>query len=32
MENGEAFTPIQLPNGFFSTARDKPQPALHPAP
>lgn len=32
IDSGGPFTPIQLPNGFFSTARDKPQPALHPAP
>ena len=32
IESGGPFTPIQLPDGFFSTARDKPQAALHPAP
>lgn len=31
-QSGDLFTPIELPNGFFATSRDKPQPALHPAP
>jgi len=30
LQSGEPFTPIELPSGFFSTARDKPQPALRP--
>jgi serine/threonine protein kinase len=31
--NGEVTsTPIELPNGFFATSRERPQPALHPAP
>jgi Tol biopolymer transport system component len=32
LQSGATFTPIPLPNGFFATARDKPQPALRPAP
>ena len=32
IQSGATFTPIPLPNGFFATARDKPQPALRPAP
>ncbi|MBK9923941.1 MAG: serine/threonine-protein kinase [Anaerolineales bacterium] len=32
IQNGGPFTPIQLPNGFFSTSREKPQPALRPIP
>ena len=31
VKNGEILTPINLPNGFFSTPREKPQPALRPA-
>jgi hypothetical protein len=31
IQNGGPFTPIELPSGFFSTARDKPQPSLRPA-
>lgn len=31
MQNGRPFTPIELPSRFFSTAREKPQPALRPA-
>jgi hypothetical protein len=31
MQNGQPFTPIELPSRFFSTAREKPQPALRPA-
>jgi Tol biopolymer transport system component len=30
-QDGKSFTPIELPGGFFSTPRDKPQPALRPA-
>jgi len=30
-QNGVAVDPIELPAGFFSTPRDKPQPALKPA-
>ena len=30
IQDGQAFTPIDLPVGFFSTPRDKPQPALKP--
>jgi serine/threonine protein kinase len=32
LESGGPFVPIQLPNGFFSTSREKPQPALRPVP
>ena len=32
LQSGGPFTPIELPNGFFSTSREKPQPALHPVP
>jgi serine/threonine protein kinase len=32
LESGGEAEPINLPNGFFSTARDKPRPALHPSP
>lgn len=32
MQSGGPFTPIELPSSFFSTAREKPQPALRPAP
>ncbi|HEY5729452.1 MAG TPA: protein kinase [Anaerolineales bacterium] len=32
LQSGGAFTPIQLPSGFFATAREKPQPALRPSP
>lgn len=31
LQNGEPFTPIRLPSRFFSTPREKPQPALRPA-
>jgi serine/threonine protein kinase len=31
LQNGGPFTPIELPSRFFSTAREKPQPALRPA-
>jgi Tol biopolymer transport system component len=31
IQSGKSFTPIELPGGFFSTSRDKPQPALRPA-
>ncbi len=31
IRNGQSLTPIELPGGFFSTPRDKPQPALRPA-
>jgi Tol biopolymer transport system component len=31
VQSGKPFTPIELPGGFFSTPRDKPQPALRPA-
>ncbi len=31
IQNGQSLTPIELPGGFFSTPRDKPQPALRPA-
>jgi serine/threonine protein kinase len=31
VKNGQSFKPIELPGGFFSTPRDKPQPALQPA-
>ena len=31
IQSGMSFTPIELPGGFFSTPRDKPQPALRPA-
>jgi len=30
LRSGKTFTPIQLPSGFFSTSREKPQPALRP--
>lgn len=32
VQSGGPFTPIDLPGGFFSTSREKPQPALRPAP
>ncbi|HSM70531.1 MAG TPA: protein kinase, partial [Anaerolineales bacterium] len=32
LQSGAELTPINLPGGFFATARDKPRPALHPAP
>jgi len=32
IQTGQSFTPIELPNGFFATAREKPQPALRPMP
>ena len=32
MQNGGPFTPIELPSRFFATAREKPQPAMRPAP
>jgi serine/threonine protein kinase len=32
LQSGEELIPINLPNGFFATARDKPRPALHPSP
>ncbi|HAV76099.1 MAG TPA: hypothetical protein DCX53_01970 [Anaerolineae bacterium] len=31
VQSGAAFTPIDLPSGFFATSREKPQPALHQA-
>ena len=31
IQNGKPFTPIELPGGFFSTPREKPQPALRAA-
>lgn len=31
IQNGKSLTPIELPGGFFSTPREKPQPALRPA-
>jgi hypothetical protein len=31
IQDGGPFTPIELPGGFFSTAREKPQPALRPS-
>ena len=31
IQSGKTFTPIELPMGFFSTPRDKPQPVLRPA-
>ncbi len=31
IQNGQSLTPIELPSGFFSTPRDKPQPALRTA-
>lgn len=31
IQNGVTPTPVELPTGFFSTPRDKPQPALRPA-
>ncbi len=30
IQNGKPLTPLELPTGFFSTPRDKPQPALRP--
>jgi Tol biopolymer transport system component len=30
IQNGAVLTPLELPTGFFSTPRDKPQPALRP--
>jgi Tol biopolymer transport system component len=30
LENGGQLTPIEIPTGFFSTPRDRPQPALRP--
>ena len=32
LQSGGPFTPIDLPNGFFATSREKPQPALRPSP
>ncbi|MEO8355404.1 MAG: serine/threonine-protein kinase [Chloroflexota bacterium] len=32
VQSGQAFTPMDLPAGFFFTPREKPQPALRPAP
>ena len=32
LQSGDVPTPIDLPSGFFATARDKPQPALRPSP
>jgi serine/threonine protein kinase len=32
LQSGKTFTPIELPNGFFPTSREKPQPVLKPAP
>jgi Tol biopolymer transport system component len=31
IQSGKTFTPIELPVGFFTTSRDKPQPVLRPA-
>jgi serine/threonine protein kinase len=31
IQDGKPLTPIELPSGFFSTPREKPQPALRPA-
>jgi serine/threonine protein kinase len=31
LQSGGPFTPIELPSGFFATAREKPQPALRPS-
>ena len=31
LQNGQTFTPIELPIGFFPTSREKPQPVLRPA-
>ena len=31
LQNGRPLVPIDLPGGFFSTAREKPQPALRPS-
>jgi hypothetical protein len=31
IQDGGPFTPIELPGGFFSTAREKPQPVLRPS-
>jgi hypothetical protein len=31
IQDGGALAPIELPTGFFSTPRDRPQPALRPA-
>jgi len=31
LQSGGPFTPIDLPNGFFGTSRDKPRPVLRPA-
>ncbi len=30
-QNGGAFQPIELPNGFFGNSREKPRPALRPS-
>jgi len=32
LQSGKTFAPIELPNGFFPTSREKPQPILHLAP
>ncbi len=32
LQSEKTFTPIELPNGFFPTSREKPQPVLKPAP
>ena len=32
IQDGQTFTPIELPGGFFPTPREKPQPALRPVP
>ncbi len=31
LQSGQPLTPIELPSGFFATARERPQPALRPA-
>jgi serine/threonine protein kinase len=31
LQSGKTFAPIELPTGFFSTAREKPQPVLRPS-
>ena len=31
LQSGKTFTPIELPTGFFSTSREKPQPVLRPS-
>jgi Tol biopolymer transport system component len=32
LQSGGPYQPIELPNGFFGTSREKPRPALHPSP